>query len=266
MVYYVCTEHCEAKPIIKIYNMKRNMGCRYFEYFESENARLIISGNRKINAAAAIVYMLSQSSIKNCDIAVNFSFGGSFKRNTGDLILGDKIIDMDAAKTFYPDVLVKNEFIEGIVETYSIPPVQETSADAIDMEASGFFEAASKFLSPNQIQVIKLITSKGVKKTGDNYEDFNVDNVNKIISYVDNMQDLYKVNEVLGDEDKIKIKKITENLKLTENMSQIFIKLYKNYILIKGKSPELDEFTSAKVKIKNESKREYTKLIEQLSK
>lgn len=266
MVYYVCTKHVEAKPIIKIYNMKKNMRCRYFEYFESENARLVISGTGKVNAAAAIVYMLSESSIKSCDIAVNFSFGGSFKRNTGNLILADKVIDMDTEKTYYPDVLVKNEFIEGTVETYSNTEIQETAADAFDMEASGFFEAASKFLSPNQIQVIKLATSMGIKKTGDNYEDINVSNVDKIKSYVDNMHDLYKVHEVLCDEDKIKIRKIADNIKLTESMTQIFIKLYKNYILIKGKSPELDEFTSAKVKIKNESKREYQKLIEQLSK
>lgn len=266
MVYYVCRAHVEAKPIIKSYNMKRDMNCRYFEYFESENAGLIISGTGKINAAAAIVYMLSKSCIKNTDIAVNFSIGGSYKRNTGDLILADKIIDIDEEKAYYPDVLIKNAFVEGTVETYSNTEIAENAADAFDMEASGFFEAASKFLSPNQIQVIKLIAFNSIEGIDSDYKDIDVNNVYKIISYVDNMQDFYKVHEILKDEDRIKIKKVIENLKLTASMSEVFIKLYKSYLLQRGKSPILDEYTSEKVNIKNESKREYKKLIEQLSK
>ncbi|MFD3158287.1 hypothetical protein ACFIJ5_15795 [Haloimpatiens sp. FM7330] len=267
MIYIVNAFYGEAKPFIEYYRLKRNGTYKNFQVFENEEMKLVVSGIGKINAAIATSYILSQAQLNCDDIILNIGICGSKKRKIGECVLINKIIDVDNKRNLYPDILLKHEFQEGTIETFSNIVVDSNIGDTCDMEASGFFQAATKFVGPHQVHIIKIVSDNlSNKKLEKGFIDKIINNnIEKIIKHVDNLVNCFKKCELLNKFDIHNIQNISLNLNLTENQKIQFRKKYISYIIREGISPELNDFINVRVTVKNESKKQFKKLIEKLS-
>ena len=71
MLYIVTALYIEAKPLISLFNLKKDNSYTKFQVFSNENVKLIISGTGKVKSATALTYLISKEDIKKNDYIVN---------------------------------------------------------------------------------------------------------------------------------------------------------------------------------------------------
>ena len=59
MLIWNCALHCEAKPIIDYYRLKKDPAENAFDVYQDERIACVVSGIGGINMAAATAWMLS---------------------------------------------------------------------------------------------------------------------------------------------------------------------------------------------------------------
>jgi len=137
----------EVSFLIKHYNLKKENAP--FEMFKNNEIIVIISGIGKINSSIATTYALTKYPIK---FAINFGLAGSSKYQVGEIFLINKI-----NSNLYPDILYFHPFKES-----SIICADEVKTNGefelVDMESEGFFKSATKFLSLENIFIIKVVS------------------------------------------------------------------------------------------------------------
>ncbi|SEF78553.1 Nucleoside phosphorylase [Caloramator fervidus] len=264
MILIQCALYVEAKPLIEKFDLKKNMKENFFEVFENDDIKLIISGYGKINASSSATYLVSKN--LDCNAFLNIGIAGSRKRKIGEAVLINKLKDYDTQRTFYPDILLKHKFKEGFLETFS-KVVNFEVEDLCDMEGSAFFEALSRFLPPHKIQLIKIVSDKldGERLDFDFVYDIVKQNVEYVEDYINCLNKAFKKDEFFDVNDKIVINTIVDNLSLTEFQKNEFIKNYISFKLRKEDLNKIDRFLKLKVKNKNEGKKYYNELIRIIS-
>ena len=74
MLYIVTALYIEAKPLISLFNLKKDNIYTKFQVFSNKNIKLIISGTGKIKSATALTYLISNKDIKEYfDLQVQFN-------------------------------------------------------------------------------------------------------------------------------------------------------------------------------------------------
>ena len=150
----------EARAWIDALGLKRAQNLGRWEVYAnaSEGTRLIISGVGMTRAAAAVG--AACAAFQPARI-LSFGLAGAplDLAAKGDVRLIHAIHDQTTGRAFYPDLLEKHPFAEAAVTTW---PRRVTTADApatlVDMEASGVWQAASAFLPPHRIAVVKVVS------------------------------------------------------------------------------------------------------------
>lgn len=154
----------EAKPLVEAFGLKKDPSERDLVLYRSidGNTNLIVSGTGKINASIATTYLITKY---GKDIVLfNIGICGSNKRefNKGAVVIPNKIIDLETNIEYYPELFIRHKFHEGTLATSSKVQIEShvlpKSIDIIDMEASGIFQAASKFITLSRIFFIKIVS------------------------------------------------------------------------------------------------------------
>ena len=155
--------NCEARPFIDHFKLNKDFSNRQFNQFLDENISLIVSGIGKMKSAIATTFLLSQA--KNLDSSIIFNIGiaGSAKHHSiGAAVLVNKITDHESGRSFFPAALQNHNLEEARLESFSQAVSRKNTTvdnlELVDMEASGYYEAASNFLSASQIYCIKVVS------------------------------------------------------------------------------------------------------------
>ena len=148
MITFITALYPEARTLIAKLNLKQQPAETFYQLFEGEKHRLIITGAGSIAAAMAASRHFANYPVQNVsDIVVNFGVAGYAPgQNTtletphiGDLFLASRLTEQSTGRTFYPDLLYRHAFRLLPVTT---TPVIYTDASffseesLIDMEAS----------------------------------------------------------------------------------------------------------------------------------
>ena len=161
---FICTAlHKEANPFIKFYNLKKDLNSNKFQIFKNDTITLIISGSGKIKASVAITYLICNYKFSSSDILINIGICGAKNNkdtNIGDIFLINKIFDFDEKRTYYPDLILNNNFKESSIETHSrvVTSSENIENNLVDMESSSIYVSSSTFLNQHQIIFIKIIS------------------------------------------------------------------------------------------------------------
>ena len=156
----------EAKPFIEQLKLKKDLSIKTHQVFKNEDTALIISGIGAIKSAIATTLLISRYSDNRAqDPIALLSVGiaaSSKEMPIGEAYLINKISDQNTNTHYYPEMLLKSKTLETSLLTVSSPcsdfPKELSPSTLIDMEASGTLQAASTFLSTEQIVVFKVIS------------------------------------------------------------------------------------------------------------
>jgi uncharacterized tellurite resistance protein B-like protein len=153
MLNIVTALKIEAEPIIDYFKLKSTNGI-----YQNENINLTVTGQGKIKSAINTAVLLSQYNY----FALNIGIAGSNKYEINRGFFIHKITDTDTGYNYYPDIADLNS-----EEIHTVSKVGKYFS-LVDMESSGFFEAAYKFLNVNEIILYKIISDTPVHKADKN--------------------------------------------------------------------------------------------------
>ena len=265
MIYIAVALTVEAKPLMTYFKLKKDNEIKKYQVFKNEEITLIITGSGIMQGAIAVTYVLGNLDIGEEDIFVNLGICGAVKDrfSIGDIILCNKIINNCSKKNFYPDMLFKHKFKEGTLETFfqvvdERMEKEKIKGEIVDMEGAGVCEAASLFFSQHQINIIKIVSDylNTSKITAEKVMELVENKINKIADWLVERKKFNVGNkEIFTLKEKESIKKIEENLRLTESMYYEFLELIK-YYKIQNKSIEniILKYSDIKIKDKREGK------------
>ena len=144
----------EAKPLIDYWNLKQNSNKIFLN--KKKKINLIISGIGKKNAEKA-AKNIGEKTTKDI-FFLNIGIAGHKNYKLGDIILISKVTDNSSKNSWYPSLLWNTKIKKASLITVRFPKIRYKSNNLYDMEASGFFLGARKFVGPERVQCIKIIS------------------------------------------------------------------------------------------------------------
>lgn len=272
MIYLILALHAEAKPIIDYFSLQKDMAFRGHEVFRRDKISLLVTGIGKVKAAIGTTRLLRDSNGKG--LCVNIGICGAPKNYVlGELLLANKIKDIATGRSFYSDILVKHGLNETSLVTHDNPVFvsegEMLPSEPVDMEAAGFFEAASFFLTPDRIFSLKIVSDHFDKSA------ISKERVIKLIegkiSQISHFLNLLagflgEERELLSDTDKARLKETAARLKLTKSQNHILEEAFTAYkVKHAGASKILDGFLHLAPKTSEERRKIFENLKNSLA-
>lgn len=265
MIYITTALYCEAKALIRYYNLKKDMINSVFQIFKSKNVTLIITGVNKINSAIGVTHLVSNKEINEEDIIVNIGISGTKEDDCkiGNVYLINKIVDNETKKCYYPDILFNHSFKESSIETFSktVTHGEVMTEPLCDMESSGFYIAANKYFQSHQIFLFKIVSDRLEEVFDEKFvSDLVLRYMYKIDSYISKIvEELIRNKE--EEIDLSKLDTISDNLNLTVSQRYILFNKYKKYLIRENKEPDINSFYDKKVDNKDDRDKIFKELI-----
>ncbi len=266
MIFLVMALYCEAEPLIRHFDMKRTKGKTNMPLFSNEKICLIISGTGMIRSSCATAYALSKKGYSKNDSLINLGICGSVnKKSMYEIAVCSKIKNHDSGKVFYPEMLLKHDFSEGSLESFSRPVdnPEGIKADFVDMEAAGFIECAQMFLPLQNIHCLKVVSDnlEGQKLEKEYVFSLINENLNKICSYLEKANMLSRINnDVITSCDYNLIKKISSSNHFTKSMYFQLLNLARYYKIKHNNLDILNSVIDCRCKNKLQSKQLFQKI------
>ena len=146
----------EAKPLINYWKLKKRDETEKIFFNKKKKINLIISGIGKKKAEQATETLAKKTNIKS--FFLNIGIAGHKDLKLGDIVLVSKVTDNKSKYNWYPTLLWKTKIQKIPLITVGFPKIRYTTNFLYDMEASGFFKTARKYVGPEMVQSIKIIS------------------------------------------------------------------------------------------------------------
>lgn len=273
MIYISCATYLEAKYLIKVLKLKKDLYYTKFQVFKNKDIMLFITKTGIVDSCICISHIFSKNEIKESDILINVGICACVNQNIniGDIFIINKIIEHDTKKTFYPDIIFSHSFKENSIETFSEPVNNSNKVfkgNLIDMEASAVYQSAQYFLCTHQIVFIKIVSdylSENVNIEKIEYI-FNR-NIEELINFILSVKNLLNnKKELFSKEEILSIENISEKLNLSVTMNLQLKQIIKYYKLISKSniSDVINNFSIQNKLLENITKNERKQYFEKL--
>ena len=168
MLIWVCALHCEAKPVIDFYRLKKSHADNAYDLYRNQDMVCIVSGPGKLASAAATAWIAAQQQAAGSLAWINLGIAGAAEYDIGSAFLLNQVIDADSAQRFYP-VMPEKTILPGKTGLCLSQPSTEYHDDYLfDMESSGFMQSALRFSSAELIRCLKVVGDNRHEQTGRN--------------------------------------------------------------------------------------------------
>jgi adenosylhomocysteine nucleosidase len=166
MLIWVIALHCEAKPVIDLYRLKKKPTHHGFDLYQNQDMQCVISGIGKINAAAATAWVAAVNQDQPSLAWINLGTAGAAEHALGSIFWVSKISQEGSSKHLFPVPTFTSGFAASACVSLSEPSTDYQSSQIFDMEASAFFATATRFSSAEQIHCLKVISDNQQQQTG----------------------------------------------------------------------------------------------------
>jgi len=158
MIHLVVAIPCEARPLLRHFDLRAIPDSGPFRVYENEQFRLIVSGVGKLAAAAATAYLQGRSPGKGDCGWMNIGTAGHAERPVGSGLLAHCIRDAGSGLNWYPPLLLETTAPTATVITVEQPETGYPGTAAYDMEAAGFAAMASRCATSELVHSYKVIS------------------------------------------------------------------------------------------------------------
>ena len=149
---------CEAKPLVEHFKLKKDLSVRPFAVYGNDNLCLTVTGVGKCAMSAGVAYTQALFAPVENPVLLNIGIAGHRSHALGGVFLIEKISDSDTRKNYYPPQVFKTACPTGSLQTASRPQLDYDHPYLCDMEASAFYETATRFASAELVQCLKIIS------------------------------------------------------------------------------------------------------------
>lgn len=165
ILHIVVALHCEAIPIIHFFSLKKisDQSLEFSVYVNKyKNIYLIISGVGQTKMAAATTFLYCLTNRKKYSCFLNVGIAGSVQFALNDAVLINKITEASTHWHGYPFVNHLHFSCLGELITVQYPELKYPENGLVDMEGASFFQTASRFVSQEHIQLLKIVSDNAI--------------------------------------------------------------------------------------------------------
>ena len=199
-MFLVVALQAEAQPLITHFSLSCKSPMAMFRIYRRASMALVVSGVGKSLSAAATGYLCGSSDGWRNAPWINVGVAGHQNVDVGELIVANKIVDQSTAHSWYPPQLVSN-VVNSTLITVDEPEETYPERAAYDMEAAGFFPAATRCSSGELVQSIKVISDNPHQSIASlnarSIEQLITKNVSKIEQFINRLSELSTEIKVL---------------------------------------------------------------------
>ena len=109
MLIWVSALHCEARPVIDFYRLRKSHDDNAFDLYRGDNMACIISGPGKVASSAACAWIAARYEDEASIAWINLGTAGAAQHDLGTLFSLHQIIDADDGHRYYPAPAIKGE-------------------------------------------------------------------------------------------------------------------------------------------------------------
>lgn len=168
MLIWVCAMHCEAKPVIDFYRLKKSHENNAFDIYQGDEMTCIVSGIGKLASAAATAWVAARHDQQTSIAWINLGTAGAADEEVGAIFALNKVMDADSGQRYYPAPGAASVMAGRACLTLSTASEDYQANTLFDMEASGYLYSALRFSSAELTQGIKVVSDNRDHKTGKN--------------------------------------------------------------------------------------------------
>ncbi|MBU5442343.1 hypothetical protein [Paenibacillus sp. MSJ-34] len=274
MIYIAVALYCEAKPIIEYYQLKKLYAEHPWQQFAAGDIRLIVTGTGPMQAAIGVASLLSRVNRNKRDLLINVGIAGTaaMRLQVGRAVLCHKIVSRDTSHVYYPDVLIRHRFDEGVLETFSRPVTaadrQFVQGELVDMEAAGCLEAAKMFLAPHQTAVVKIVSDalESSVLSPERVSGLIAERIPDIDHFISSYRQAFSIRQdVLDETDEKWIEAVRSELRLSETMAGQLKQMAVQYKIRTGQPLDALRYDAGQAaESKQEGKMRFAQLRQQL--
>lgn len=259
----------EAKPLIRYFKLKHIGSKRNIRNYESDDIRLIVTGTGSTSMAIATTMTLTRLNTTP-NMIVNIGVAGA----KSDYAIGDmyqiaSIHDVATDHFSYPDLLLQTGLPLASLETHSKPVHNpaSVSADLVDMEAAGFYQAAVLFVDPSRIQSLKIVSDHmdGQRFSAELVDSLIEKKTSEIAEFIDHFRKTPPEDHTMPDTASSWLTEVAEHYNLTTTQKRE-LRQYIRYYLSRGNSAQsLPSYTDQAAANKTDRNRLFHELKKKLS-
>lgn len=149
---------CEARPLVDHFKLKKDTTIHPFDVYVHQDICLTVTGLGKCAMAAGVAYSQALFSAVENPVMLNIGIAGHRDHELGRVFLIDKIMDYDSGKSHYPPLVFMPVCPTEAIQTASSPQLGYDQPYLCDMEASAFYETATRFSSAELTHCLKVIS------------------------------------------------------------------------------------------------------------
>ena len=238
MIHLIIATFPEATYFIKSLKLKKIESISEFKVYYNNNFTLTITGLGKLNAAMAITQTYYEfGKIKNHHW-INIGIAGHLNAMIGDIFIVNKILDKNSQKCFYLYSPNFNDINSTLCETFD--KFNKNYKNSLsDMEASGFYESASKYSSREFIHSIKVVSDNKLSsidfKNNKTIEELFSRHSKKFNLFFEKIQKTFNKNAEDLNKINIKVEKLISKVSFSKSESEQVKNLLKLFFLKKKK-------------------------------
>lgn len=157
MLIWMCALHCEAKPVIDFYRLKKQPDIKAFDLYQLNDIACIVSGIGDLNMAAACAWAASVFAHKTC-CWINLGIAGHSSLPLGTALIADEVQRQHATQSLFPSALQTSQLTTACVISQPAEQTDYHPDAAYDMEAYAFLHSCRHFTQLEFCSCIKVIS------------------------------------------------------------------------------------------------------------
>jgi len=159
MIQLVVALPAEARGLAKGLGLRRiRASYRSCRIYRARALGLQVSGPGRDRAARAVESIVERLESPESQGWLNVGIAGHPDLAPGTCLLAEEIVETATGRSWRPRIPFQTSCIRASVRTVDRPETEFPFHAAFDMEASGFFAAASRIATPGQVQVLKVVS------------------------------------------------------------------------------------------------------------
>ncbi len=157
----------EARPLCQLFGLSPSTQSTPFPTYVSACGRelLVVSGLGRNLAAAAAMHAYHELGGGAHIAWLNVGIAGHGHHPLGSAWLVDQVVESSSGARFYPQPVVRYPFPLNPLTTVDVPQGTMADGSLYDMEASGFFQIASRLSSSELVSMVKIVSDHGVDQS-----------------------------------------------------------------------------------------------------
>jgi len=158
MLIWMCALHCEAKPIIDFYRLKKVSAPGAFDYYQNDHILCVVSGMGAENIATATAWVAAKLDAQKKIYWINIGIAGHQYYDIGMCIVASKVSQAGSSSNIFTKPLTGHSLKVSPIISQPGENTNYQSNALYDLEAYTFVHTARQFSALEHCQCLKIIS------------------------------------------------------------------------------------------------------------